>query len=215
MKSQTCKNWRRSGEGKGKQKWLMEGCLGLPPNTHLCSLDDLCEVIHDGLNIIFQPFIKGLKEGFFTLRENTLLWHYERGDSLAGNKKKGTSCWKIEPWFFLMQFQNVMSQRQSSFDIKNVHSSFLSSIFFSETEARWQKKREKLQPLKQSIKIFFTILFLGSRSQTCKLKKQKSLGPLKNRGPKQGPLKNISGPLKNSESYSNSKLFYQQKITRP
>lgn len=53
--------------------------LGRPRNLcllfDLCCFDNLCEVVEDGLDVIFQPLIVILQQCFFTLRKNSWSGH--------------------------------------------------------------------------------------------------------------------------------------------
>lgn len=37
--------------------------------------DDFCEVVHDGLDVIFQPLVVVLQQRLFALREHSLTSH--------------------------------------------------------------------------------------------------------------------------------------------
>lgn len=48
---------------------------GLTVCLYLCCFDDLCEVVQDGPDIIFQPLVVALQQSLFALREHSLSGH--------------------------------------------------------------------------------------------------------------------------------------------
>ena len=54
--------------------------------THLGGLDDLSEVVHDGLDIVLKPLVVRLQQRLLALRQGSLLGH----GGASGSAGRGT-----------------------------------------------------------------------------------------------------------------------------